>query len=142
MPNPHPLELRERAVRAYEAGEGSYTEVATTFAISRRSLQRWTERQRRTGDSAARAKGGGQRSPVHWDRLREIMAADPDGTTGELTQAYNRGVGRSARVHRSSILRALHRAGYVFKKNGRGRSSRIAPSSGANAPSLPRGRRP
>jgi transposase len=141
MPNPHPLALRHRAVRAYEAGDGSYDAVAQTFAISRRSLQRWVERTRRTGDSGAHPRGGGRRPAVAWDRLREAMAADPDGTTDELTQAYNRLVGRKARVHRSSILRALHRAGYVFKKNAHGRSNRIAPPSVATAPSSLPGRR-
>jgi transposase len=32
-------------------------------------------------------------------------------------------------VHRSSILRALQRTGYVFKKNDRGRPNRIVPPS-------------
>jgi hypothetical protein len=83
-------------------------------------------------------KAGGWTSPVDVPLLQATIAARPDRTTDELTRAYNAQATRSARVHRSSILRALQRLGYVFKKNGRGRSSSIVPAS---APSGPRSRR-
>ena len=40
---------------------------------------------------------------------------------------------RAERVHRSSILRALQRTGYVFKKNGRAPRNRTDPTSRPNA---------
>jgi transposase len=129
MANPHPGELRERAVRAYESGEGTYFEIAQRFAIARRTLQRWTTRKRETGEVEPLVKGGGNPSPVDVAELQRVMALHPDAVTGELTVAYNTVVGRKRRVHRSSILRALHRLGYVFKKNGHGRRSRIVPTS-------------
>src|SRR4029453_5928474 len=96
MPNTPSLELRERAFRAYEGGEGSYTEVATTFAISRRSLQRWVERRRTTGESAAWANGGGPpvagavgpltrrdgRGPRRHDRRLDAGGQPPGGGLG------------------------------------------------------------
>lgn len=133
MPNPHPTELRERAVRAYESGEGSYDEISERFSIAPRTLQRWTTRKRETGDVQPQIKGGGNPSPVDIAVLERVMALHPDAVTSELTVAYNKIVGRMKRVHRSSILRALHRRGYVFKKNDQGPRSKIVPMSKRSA---------
>ena len=129
MANPHPVELRVRAVHAYEAGEGSFDDIATRFGIARRTLQRWVKRKLETGAVEPHVKGGGNPSPVDVSVLLRVLAAHPDGVTSELTAAYNKAVERAQRVHRSSILRTLHRLNYVFKKNGRSRPNRIAPTS-------------
>ena len=113
MPNPFPIELRERAVRAYESGEDSHTAVAERFSLNPWTLLRWILRHRETGTVAPLAKSGGRTSPVDLALLETVV--------------------QDTRVHRSSILRALHRSGYVFKKNGRGRQSRTAPTSKPNA---------
>lgn len=133
MPNPYPSVLRERAVRAYEEGTARYTDVAVTFGISLATLVRWVQRARETGLLAPFDKAGGWRSPVDLPLLHRVVAEKPDRTTGELTRAYNRAAPRAARVHRSSILRALQRTGYVFKKNDRARRNTIGPPSKANA---------
>ena len=133
MPNPFPIELRERAVRAYESGEDSHTAVAERFSLNPWTLLRWILRHRETGTVAPLAKSGGRTSPVDLALLETIVQDTRDATTDELTREYNRRVDRPGRVHRSSILRALHRSGYVFKKNGRGLQSRTAPTSTPNA---------
>lgn len=133
MPNPYPVELRERAVRAYEAGEGSYTEVAEQFAIHRATLIEWVQRGRETGSVAPRGKGGGWISPVDLPLLRRLVGQRPDSTTDELTRAYNREATPKTRVHRSSVLRALRRDGYVFKKNDRGPRNMIVRMSRPSA---------
>ena len=125
MPNPYPIALRERAVRAYENGTDTYKEVAAQFSISVATLIRWVQRERETGSVAPLAKHGGWRSPVDVALLHRLVRERPDRTTDELTRAYTRRVGPAGRVHRSSILRALQRTGYVFKKNGRGRRNKI-----------------
>jgi transposase len=132
MPNPFPIELRERAVRAYEEGEGSHTAVAARFSLNPWTLLRWIVRRRETGTLAPLAKSGGRESPVDVDVLHAVVRETPDATTEELTRVYNRRVDRAQRVHRSSVLRALHRCGYVFKKNARGPQSRIGPTSTLN----------
>jgi putative transposase len=116
MPNPYSMELRTRAVAAYEAGEGSYVAVAEQFAISVSSLLRWVERIRTTGDVTPRPKGGGWQSPIDAALLRAVIAERPDATAEELRRAYNRRVARAQRVSRSSIVRALRRLGFVLKK--------------------------
>jgi transposase len=133
MANPYPVALRERAVRTYEDGVASYAEVADQFEIGAATLKRWVARIRETGSVTPLAKGGGWQSPVDLPTLHALVQQRPDTTTNELTRAYNRRVDRAARVHRSSILRALRRSGYVFKKNGPARRSSIVPMSKPNA---------
>ncbi len=120
MPNPYPIELRKRAVAAYEAGDGSYESVARRFSVCSRSLVRWVARGRDIGSVAPLKKGGGWQSPVDLETMHAVVSEKPDGTVEELTRAYNRRVPSPHRVHRSSFLRALRRTGYVFKKNVRG----------------------
>ena len=142
MANPYPSQLRVCAVRAYEAGNATYREIATQFAVGEATLQRWVRRQRETGTVDPLAKAGGWKSPVDTGLLQALVDEHPDRTTDEVTRAYNRRAPAPARVHRSSILRALQRLGYVFKKNDRGRPNSIArpsrPSAPASAPGPPR----
>ena len=133
MANPYPTPLRERAVRAYETSTDTYAEVAGRFSIGLNTLVRWVQQSRTTGTVAPRDKAGGWQSPVDVALLHRLVAERPDRTTGELTQVYNRQAPAAARVHRSSVLRALQRTGYVFKKNGRDRRNSIAPRSKPNA---------
>lgn len=136
MANPYPVALRERAVRAYETSTETYRDVADRFDVHFNTLVRWVQRGRELGDVAPFDRGGGWRSPVELVVLHRLVAERPDRTTDELTRAYNAAVAVPARVHRSSILRALQRTGYVFKKNDRGRSNRIVRASKPNgAPS-------
>jgi transposase len=129
MPNPYPTALRERAVRAYEDSTARYVDVAAGFGISLATLVRWVQRARETGSLVPLAKAGGWRSPIDLSLLHRLVQEKPDRTTDELTRAYNRETVPDARVHRSSILRALQRTGYVFKKNARGpRNTIVRPS--------------
>ena len=132
MPNPYSIELRERAVRTYETTDAGYTTVAEQFGIDRATLIRWVQRSRHTGSAAAHPKRGGWTSPVDVELLERLIDERPDMTTEELTRAYNREAARSRRVHRSSVLRALHRRDFVFKKNARDRRSRIVLMSKPN----------
>lgn len=129
MPNPYDVALRERAVAAYEGGAGSYAEVSGALAISQRTLERWVALLRATGDVAARPKGGGWRSPVDLEILHGLVAERADATSAELRHRYNQCVPRGERVSVSAIVRALKRAGYVLKKNGRGRVRSTARTS-------------
>lgn len=124
MPRPIGVDLRERAVRAYESGAGTFMDVAAQFGVCRKTLQNWVARKRATGDVAASEPAGGRTSHVDMDALVALIAERPDVTTLELTVQYNRRVQKHHRAHRSSVLRALYRAGYVFKKNGLVRQSK------------------
>ncbi len=133
MPNPIPVELRERAVAAYENGEGSYAVIAARFAISEDSLMRWVHRHRDSGSCSPFKKGGGNRSKVDIVLLHQILAANPHSTSLEMTREYNRHVEDDMVVSRSAFLRAVYKEQYVFKKNGGVQRSRTGRTSGKHA---------
>ena len=61
--------------------------------------------------------------------LETLVVVLGDPTAGELTAAYNRPRRGRARVHVSSMKRALHRHDYVVKKNAAGRRRWRGPQS-------------
>jgi len=130
---PYDATFRERAVKAYEMGDRSEAEVAKLFGIAHRTLQRWLAQYRRTGSLAPRAAAGGQRSKVDVVLLKALLAQKADATCGELALAYNQRVPRGRHIKWWTVWRALQRAGYVLKKNGRDRPSKTGPKSNARA---------
>src|SRR5256885_14073760 len=131
MPNPYDLALRERAVTAYERGDGSYAELAALFDVDHRTLERWVARWRDTGSLAPQPRGGGWSCPIDTTVLRAVVRDGPDATVTELCWEYNRRVPRTRRTTRSSFHRALRRAGVRVKKKTRARGegdSRVAPA--------------
>lgn len=132
MAEAHSLELRVRVVRAYEAGEGSYPVIAARFSVGEASVRRWVSLHRK-GDLRPRRKGGGTPSVIARDEIEAALARVRDATAGELTAEFNRKRHWRVRVHVSSMKRALHRHGYVVKKNvdGRWRVSGLTSSSSA-----------
>lgn len=134
MPDPHPIELRERVVEAYEAGEGSYPVLAERFAVGEASVKRWVLLFGRTGSVAPEPKGGGRVSTIEVAELRRLLARLRDPTASELTVEFNRTRRGTARVHVSSMKRALHRHGYVVKKSADGRWRVSDPMSSRSAP--------
>ncbi len=122
MANAYGVELRERVVRAYRRGDGTLAEVATTFAIDPRTLQRWIAHERRTGSLVPTPKAGGWRCPIALPQLHAVIAAAPDATIAELCWEYNRRVPRERRTAPISFGRATHRAGFVLKE-ARGRAN-------------------
>jgi transposase len=130
MPNPYDVALRERAVAAYDRGEGTYADVAAMFLVDHRTLERWVAQQRTTGSVAPQPKGGGWRCPIALPILHAVIAETSDATVAELCRAYNRRVPRAQQTTVTSCRRAMHREGYVLKKNGRGRARSTARTSG------------
>jgi transposase len=135
MAEPHPIELRRRVVAAYEAGVGSYPEVAERFDVGEASVKRWVRLKRKLGNLVARPKGGGRRSLIGLKDIETALATRPDATALELTAEINRVRHRTRRVHVSSTKRALHRHGFVVKKNADGRWRVCARTSRSSEPS-------
>lgn len=116
----HSVSLRERVVEAYEAGAGGYTTVAALFDVSEASVRRWVRLKRAQGNLRPSPKGGGTPSVIKEQEIEGLLARLGDPTAGELTAEFNRNRRRRDRVHVSSMKRALHRFGYVVKKNADG----------------------
>ena len=121
MAEAYSVELRERVVRAYESGEGTHVEIGARFDLGEATVKRWVWLKRRTGSVAPAPKGGGTPSEISADEVEGLLDRLSDATAGELTAEYNRTRRGQARVHVSSMKRALHRYGYVVKKNADGR---------------------
>jgi transposase len=115
------VELRERVIKAYEAGQGSYPAIATLFAVGEATVKRWVWRFHKDGVVTPRARGGGTPSTIGAAEVERMLARLGDPTAAELTVEFNRGRRGAARVHVSSMKRALHRYGYVVKKSADGR---------------------
>ena len=137
MAEAHPLALRERVVEAYEAGEGGYITLARRFKVGEATVKRWMGQFRLEGHVKPHKKGGGTPSDVSLADLERIVDRLGDATAGEIAAEYNRGRRGKDRRHVSSIKRALHRAGYVVKKNASVRWSNsgrmLSPSANAFA---------
>ena len=122
MTRPYSVDLRERVVRTVEAGlsrraTAQRFEVSVSFVI--KLIQRW----RRDGTVAPDQYGGWKRSilAVHAERVRALLAAEPDLTIAEL-----RGRLASEAVHASpaAITRFLTAEGLTRKKRRSTRPSR------------------
>lgn len=128
MAEAYPVALRERVVRAYEAGDGSYPVMAARFSLGEATVKRWVWRYR-DGQLSPAKKGGGTPSRLTAADIDALVTQLGDPTAGEVTAAYNRTRRGRARVHVSTMKRALHRCGYVVKKNAAGHWRRIGLTS-------------
>jgi len=133
MANAYSLELRERVVRAYRRGDGTLDDVAQTFSVNARTVQRWLAHERVTGSLVPKPKAGGWRCPITLPLLHAVIADAPDATIAELCWEYSRRAAATAQTTVTSFGRAMRREGYVLKKNGRGRARSIGRTSGRSA---------
>lgn len=119
MAKPLSEDLRERAIEAARDG-ATILETADELSISVSSVVRIRRLHRETG-TIRPAKFGGYKQHVlapHEERVRRLVAEQPDITLGEL-----KGTLAKARIEvgKSSISRFLHHLGLVFKKKPAGR---------------------
>ena len=146
MPRPYSTDLRQRALAAYEGGEGSQAQVARRYRVGERTLSGWLKAAREGRRSPKpRARGpaplGGAGAV-----LAELVTEQNDATLAEYAEllAARTGVRRSrtgVRRSPSALCRALKALGLVRKKRRFGPPSRIARTSprrgGGGAPSWP-----
>ena len=115
MPRAYSTDLRERALDAYEGGEGSQSEVARRYRVGERTLSAWLRTAREEGRRCPRSRRGGP-PPIGGEReaLAGLVAERNDATLAEYADlpAECTGVRRSA----SALCRALKALGLVRKK--------------------------
>jgi transposase len=118
MAKPLSVDLRKRIVARWKQGGISVDELADAFMVGRASVSRLVRLQRETGSVEPRGHGGGRPRKIDdagRAHLRALVEQHPDWTTYELTDAYL--AWSSVKVHRSTVLRALHAQGFTRKKS-------------------------
>ena len=85
---PYSQDLRDRAVAAYEAGEGSEAAVAARFGIHKSTLEKWLYRKRDTGSCAAlpHTRGPARTLQTCDDFIHSEEKKQPDVSLAELCE--------------------------------------------------------
>src|SRR4051812_43178274 len=102
-------DLRDRVLAAYDRGMQTL-EIATLFQISKAWARRVKQRRRDHGETMPRAMGGARVVKIDAERLRQLVAEQPDATTRELHQRLG------CACCESAVGMALDRLGLTFKK--------------------------
>ena len=110
---PYSMDLRARVLADCDVGLAP-KEVAAKFRVSRSWVNRLVQRRRETGEVGPRPQTVFKKQAFagQEERLRALVAAQPDQTLAELRETLQ----SSASL--SSIWRALDRLRLTFKKNG------------------------
>lgn len=110
---PYGIEMRERVMRAWDAGE-LQEDLAERFEVSVRWIQKLAKLRRETGSLAPKPATGGRKPIVSGEieeRLKVQVAKQPDATLSELKEASQ--IAGSL----SSVHRALRRLKITRKKD-------------------------
>jgi transposase len=110
---PYSLDLRQRVAQAVDNHQGSLRQLARRFFVSLSFVARLLALRRQTGALDPRPHGGGRRpalSGQDLDRLRQLLADQPDATLDELAARLGTGCSRMA------VGRALRRLQITRKK--------------------------
>ena len=84
------LDLRERILGAYDAGEGTREDVARRFRVSLGMVKKLLQQRRHTGSIAHRHHLAGRKPrivPEHQRQMRALLVGKPDLTLKELRHA-------------------------------------------------------
>jgi transposase len=84
------LDLRERILGAYDAGEGTREDVARRFRVSLGMVKKLLQQRRHTGSIAHRHHLAGRKPrivPGHQRQMRALLGQKPDLTLRELRHA-------------------------------------------------------
>jgi len=84
------MDLRERILDAYDAGEGTRREIARRFRVSLGMVKKLLQQRRNTGDIAPRHNLAGRKPKItadHRRRLEGLVRQNPDLTLEEMREA-------------------------------------------------------
>jgi transposase len=124
---PYSLDLRERIVRAVDAGM-SQGAVAATFGVGRATVQRYVARRRRGALAPRPSPGRAARiGPAQAAALRGQVEAAPDATLAEHCERW--AAAHGVRVSVATMQRAIARLGWTRKKRRSTRPNRTRSSA-------------
>lgn len=113
LPKPYSQDLRDRVMAAHDSGQFTQAQLAERFRVSVRFIRNLLARRRQRGSYAALTPSGGPKarlSPQHKQRLRELVAQQPDATLAELKERSG------APVSTAQLCRTLQRLNLPRKK--------------------------
>ena len=115
-------QVRERAIAAYEAGNGSQAHVAKLYGIDLTTFQRWLHRYRHSGRAAPLPRGHNPAAlgESQMRQLDDFVRRTPDATLKQMKAAL------AVDCSLVAIHYALKRLGYRYKKNASGRRTRTS----------------
>ena len=114
-------DLRDRILSAYDRGMQTL-QIAKLFQVSKAWARRVKQRRRKHGETTPRTMGGARVVKIDSERLRQLVAKQPDATTRELHQRLG------CDCCESAVGMALDRLGLTFKKRRSLQASRIDPT--------------
>lgn len=116
MQQQYPVDLRERLLKAHDAGLTA-AEIVQHFGISERTLRRWRQWQRDRGSLATQPRSGRPRAipAAQEPALRAQVAAHADATLADHCDRWEQA--RGVRVSTATMSRLLTRLGLPLKKN-------------------------
>jgi transposase len=120
------LDLRERIVAAYDAGEGTRAEVGRRFKVSEAMVKKLLNQRRRVGEIAPRHHLSGRKKQILAEqraKLVSLVKGKPDMTLAELRAAADLNCTLPA------IHYVLREVGLTYKKRRSMQPSRIVPMS-------------
>lgn len=112
----YPADTRTCVLRALDAGMSPAT-ATRTFGVSTRTLRRWRQDRRLTGQTTPRPRFGRRRAipPSQDDALRTHVAQHPDATLAEHCAQWEARYG--VHVSPSTMCRAIARLRLPLKKS-------------------------
>jgi len=124
------LDLRERILDTYDAGEGTREDVARRFRVSLGMVKKLLQQRRHTGDIAPRHYMAGRKPEIvahHEHAMRALLDGKPDLTLKELRQA----LGLECSLQAIHVV--LGKMGLTYKKRLSARPSKTARTSCGHA---------
>lgn len=117
------MDLRERILAAYEAGEGSYRVLAVRFSVSRAVVGKLVRQTRRLGTLDPQVHLRGRKRLISGEKERELqqhLDQHPDATLEERIRAL------SLDCCVNTMWQSVKRLGHSFKKSPLEPQNRIA----------------
>ena len=120
------LDLRERILGAYDAGEGTREDVARRFRVSLGMVKKLLQQRRHTGSIAPRHHLAGRKPRIvqgHQRQMRALLGQKPDLTLKELRHA----LGLECSLQALHVV--LRKMGLTYKKRLSARPSKTVRTS-------------
>jgi len=122
---PYSLDMRQKIINSYEAGNTSIRKVAARFQVSKSTVQELLKRKRETGELFPRQAKGGKPSQLlgQEQQIKEMVAEHPDYQLAEYCEYWEEKTG--VRLSESAMCRFLQKQQLTMKKKQYGAAKPI-----------------